>query len=338
MKSHSYLFSARELAGAVLPTLVAAGGILAAIKSADFAGWLPAKAVSAQNIFYHQARACLPNNPAAVLMVGDSTCMMGADAIQLSRYLPGNAAALNLGLIREYGFDVDGKQVADFAAANPGSPRAVVVLVYPGSLVLPKPADGMARWQELEQDAGVGIGNKGWNGLTQDPVGLAALRHRLLDNLVELPYRKNGAEGFVFPSEYEAHMTARRGSLFDSGVYRPADRLAHAHWKLLPQVAGECDVFRSEIPSGIRVIVGLTPTPEGEIPTDELPEIAELRNQWAGAIRADNVLTNLPLTLPVRYYGTTAHFNEEGQRYFTKLLGRELAPLLAPAKGSEPSR
>ena len=74
--------------------------------------------------------------------------------------------------------------------------------------------------------------------------------------------------------------------------------------------------------------MGLTPGMAGTSGPNEHSRREALLRQWNTWLDADVILTNLPATLPDVFFSPGAHLNQAGQMVYTRLLAKELAPLL----------
>jgi hypothetical protein len=325
MRSHEFCFGFRQLARMLVPSVLALGLLIVLLHLAAAMNLLPAPAISAdpdQTVLLHQSRASRTRDPAVVLLSGDSTCLVGVDARELSQRLPGEPPARNLSLIIGFGLNVYGKLIADFSAANPHQVRAVVLLVSAAKLRNPGPPGGaMDDWNTLITPR-------------RDWLGVSLVRRRLLGHLLDSPLQGGGAEFFGFSSQLDSYMTAHGGSVIDFGRYvlrEPASSASapQAECVLSPQIAEESSAFRGAVPAEAKLFIGLTPEPEGSVGPTGFKDRAQMLADWDRLIHADCVLTQLPATLPASWFSRTAHLNREGQRQFTAILGHELSPLLA---------
>jgi hypothetical protein len=240
--------------------------------------------------------------------------------------------SLNLSAIIGYGLNVYGSLVSDFTATNSGQVRAVVLLVCAPKLTSSDgPPDGaMSLWQKIDT----------W---PDDFFGINLLRRCLLAYIVDTPLQRAGAEFFGFSSELDAYQTAHDGSLINFGnftIHQPMDTSSAAPLALSQEIKAESRIFRGQVPVGTKLFIGLTPGPTSFVSAQEARERPELLREWNRFIRADVMLTNLPSTLPDWCFSESKHLNQIGQKRFTALLAKELAPLLsgtnAPASLSSP--
>lgn len=335
MQSHEFSFKLRGLARVVVPTLIVLISFVIVLNLVDLLGWLPRIAIASdpdRTMLIHQSRASHSRNPAGIVLVGDSTCLMGVDASGLSKYLPDHLPALNLSLIISIGLNVYGDVVSDFAKANPGQIRAVILLVTPLKLASPGGMKGEAeKWKAMDAPPRTvlleGFAN------SRDVIGIKILRQRIFGHLLDTPLHYGAAEFFGFSSEIDAYQTAHHGSLIDFGAFTAGRRKISApEWRLPTELESESRAFRSKIPAGAKLVIGLTPDPAGSASLEESRQRGELLRQWNGFIGADAILTNLPATWPNAFFSKSAHLNPQGQKRFTAIVGQELAFLLRKEK------
>jgi hypothetical protein len=287
-------------------------------------------------VLLHQSLACRKASEARVLIVGDSTCLVGVDALELSRLLPDHNPALSLALFIWLDLGVYGEEVADFVAAHPGQVSAVVLLVSPSKLSgMGQDPTAQKFWREVHHAEGADAAN-GAKPTRPDWLGGRILRRDVLSHVLETPLRGSGASLFGFASETEAYMSKHRGSLVSPGTAPPVrfgKDQTRVSWVLAPALEAESRVFRAEMPAGVNLYLGLTPVPGDPGSESARSGQAELLREWNRWIGADALLTNLPPTLPSVMFAGGGHLNEVGQKRLTAALGRELARLMT---GVEP--
>jgi hypothetical protein len=320
MKSHEFAFTVKELGRAILPLPAIVFGLVVLLRLCAAQGWLPEPAIASspdRTVLAHQYAAAKSRHPAEVILTGDSTCLMGVDARALGRALPGNPRALNLALTIGFGLDVYSGMVSNFAAANPGQVKQVVLLVSPARIDgRTTDASGVAAWRELTEE---------WKSVRNDPLASRALRERLFRRILRAPLSGRGAEYFGFSSEMDEYMSAHDGSLVEFGRFQPRhDGPPAATWKLSAALERESRAFRQALPEGTVVCVGLTPGPASTVAAGAAAERDALLLEWNQWLRADVLLTNLPVTLPDALFSPTAHLNDAGQRVFTAELAKAL--------------
>ena len=134
MKSHEYDIRSMELArllgGFLVPVIILA----VLMRLGAFSGILPAPwpALDVDHtILTHQARASQSPIGAAVLFIGDSSCLMDVSGGTLEEAFAGEHHTLNLGTFMYVGFSGYSAMLARYADANPARLRTVVVLVHP---------------------------------------------------------------------------------------------------------------------------------------------------------------------------------------------------------------
>jgi hypothetical protein len=342
MKSYECLFTRRDLFRAVLPTALVFAGLVALLEIANWRGWLPAPPAGLDpdwTTLTHQVRSSRGRYPAGIVLTGDSTCLVGVDALGLSRQLPGHPVVLSLAMIIGLNLEVYGQAVSDFAAANPGQVRVVVLLVAPVKVTQPGLPQSEAQGQSQINLASchARLDPEAWiNGR-----GARLLRQRILSYVLATPLHGSGAEFYGFSSEIDAYLTAHHGSGIDSGAplteiprsKRPGPALNQVP-RVSPYIEQDTRAFRALIPARTKLFIGLTPGPSSMVSSAEREQRADLLRQWNLWMHADGLLINLPPALPDWMFSRTAHLNARGQEKFTVLLGHELAAALQNEKAA----
>lgn len=325
MKSHEITFRPRDLARALLPTLLVVVCLALLLRVGNRLGWLPEPAVWVDpdlTVLRHQALASRSPDPATVVLVGDSTCLVGVGASRLTQELPGRQRVLNLSLVIGLGLDVYGDVVSDFAAANPGQVRAVVLLVTPTKFAGPVLSPGdLEVWQAIFRPG---------PNPAKSLLGARLLRRRILSYALDAPLRGHGAVYYGFSSEIDDYMSEHDGSLLDFGRFEAprGEAPPSFEYHVSPRMQARSRAFRATIPPGAKLIIGLTPWPASLVSTGAARRRAGLLREWNRFISADVLLTNLPPALPDAFFSPTSHLNRRGQRVFTELLGEQLAAVL----------
>jgi hypothetical protein len=336
MRSHEYQVQPRQWVRAIGPTVLVIAALAVLLKAAGHLALLPAPAVAWDpelTVLAHQSAACRDLEPAEILITGDSTCLAGVDARDLSRQLPAQPRVLSLALYIWLSMDVYAELVSDYARAHPQHTRAVVLLTTLSKLTDPSDAeDGAAIWRQVHPKPGQAAG-AGDVGLGSDWLGARSLRRHLLSHCLDTPLRGSGADFFGFSSEIEAYLSAHRGSLPTFGTAVPSRRPAGtarsaADYVLAAALEKQGRAFRASMPPGAKLFIGLTPSMADSPAPGERSRREALLRQWNTWIGADALLTNLPPTLPTVFFSSGGHLNQAGQRVFTRLLAREMTPLL----------
>lgn len=343
MISHEYQVTQRDWIRCFAPTIVVFALVVAMLHLSRVLGWLPLPPVSEDpdtTVLGHQALASRSCHRAEIVLLGDSTCLMGVDALQLSRGLPGSPRVFSLALFLWLDFNVYADALSDFVAANPGAVRAVILLVSPAKLAQPSPSNSnlLKEWRVMREGyrrTALDRDTHAW----RDWLGVRLARQRLASHLLNQPLRGSGAAFYGFSSEIDAYMTRHEGSGVDYGttLARPRSRpqtLLSVEWPLAPELESETRAFRSRIPPGVKLWIGLTPSPKQDSAADARRERDDLLRRWNSWLQADALLTNLPATLPDPFFSRTAHLNEAGQKRFTAAVRKEVSALLTQQSGS----
>jgi hypothetical protein len=332
MKGLECHFTVRDTLRCLLPTAIAFLCLVLLLRLSHRLGFLPVPPVALDpdtTVLAHQARASRSRDPARILLLGDSTCLVGVDALALSQQIPSHPRVLSLALFIWLDLNAYAEALSNFAAANPGQVRAVVLLVVPHKLAQAGSQPGpMNQWRQFLHDDARSDGESDCQPW-QSACGARLLRQRWLSRLMATPLGGDGASVLGFSSQIDAFMTEHRGSLIDLGPSfsrRRAPRLSEPH--LAPEFETESRAFRAKVPPGAKLFLGLTPGVTGFSAPASREDRDELLRQWNRWMQADGLLTNLPPTLPKVCFSTTAHLNPIGQKRFTAALARELALLV----------
>jgi hypothetical protein len=333
MKGHEYRFAIREACGALLPTLAVLICIAAGLKLMVITGLMPAVASvnnAGTTILAHQASAARSHYPGEVVLLGDSTCLVGVDAASLSRELPGQPPALNLSLFIWLALKDYGEVLADFASANPGQVRTVVLLLTPEKLGADIRPTEEELWHNVRREV-QGLSTPIVPSATlRDRLGFGGLRENLLSHVLATPLRGKGpgVAFYGFCSGVDAYMTAHDGSYLEFGSLARPRKIPQRKWAFVADLEVESRAFRSRVPPGAKFFAGLTPIAESYCSPDERVQRLDMLHRWNRWIQADALLTNLPPSLPDVLFAGQGHLNEAGQKRFTSALARQLSQLM----------
>ena len=326
MKSHLGEFTTKDLfriLGGPLTVL----GLFAALMHAGAALKLlpaPRPALDTERtILLHQAQASRRPHDAEILLMGDSSCLMDVAARPLGEQL--GRPVLNLGTFSFLDLRAYALLLRQYARANTGRLRAVVLLMHPEALRR--------------------VGSEGyylsaltnfWNGSDgcrlERPAGwiscvLAAdlFKGRILSRVLPVPLAGAYGRRYGFSRDLEDYLSREHGSAIDPEA-EPLQ--GNAEYRLSPTLEGASRAFRSALPSGARLCVGISPAPE-HFAGPRYPQLhGELLRQWAEWLQADVVLTELPPTLPDDWFVRATHLKESSVPLYTEKVARALAPHL----------
>ena len=327
MKSHACEFTLRDL-------LQFAGWPLVPLALFAFAMHLSARfhllpdprpALDTERaILIHQAEASRTSHDAEILLLGDSSCLMNVSARRLGEQL--GRPALNLGTFSFLDLEAHTLLLREYAKANPGRLRAVVLMMHPESL------------RRLGSEPYyLGALTSYWAGLDHGPtattagqisyfLGVEIFKGRVLGRL--LPSPLNGAYGqrYGFTRDLENFLAREHGSAVDPDQLNSFT--GSAEYRLAPTLERASKNFRAAVPPGVKLLVGITPAPE-RFAGPRYPQLhAELLRQWNQWLQADATLTNLPPALPDDSFVRTTHLKESVIPSYTTQLAFALRPHL----------
>jgi len=345
VKSHQYQVRPKDWSRAVLPTAAVVAALLGLIKAGNCLDFLPRPNPTSEPttvVLAHQSRAARSYSPAEVVLVGDSTCMADVDPITLSKYLPREPEVINLGLLIWFGFDAYAEVLSDFVVANPGQVRVAVLLVTPQKLSMaPSEAGNQRWWRQIRLADGDSLASlPPRENPAADRDFRSLLRQNILSHVLATPLRApgSGAARFGFSCEIDRYMSAHHGNVLHFGNVQRPRRVQSPNLRLEPSLESECRIFRSKIPPGVKLFVGLSPIAQCYSSPLDRSQRGEMLSKWSSWLKADAILTNLPPSLPDVFFADKTHLNEAGQKRFTMLLGSQLAALVSdlPEMNSPP--
>jgi hypothetical protein len=328
MKSHEYSFGPRDL-GYLLASLIVPLIVLAVLlRLGALSGVLPPPwpALDLEHtVLTHQAVASQTQGKSDILLIGDSSCLMNVSASQLEELYGGAHQPVNLGTFMYLGLDGYAAMLSRYAAVNPGRLRTVVVLVHPEMLrgVAPIP-------QYLQFVSTVYSGDDYGEadsilGQLRGLFGLDIFQSRLLSRM-PLPLPKEYGRFYGFNLDLYNFMERHHGSAVDPHQYRPSPGQGNAEYRLAAALETGCKALRAAVPPEAKLIVGLSPIPESFAPTNYPTRWEQLLRRWGQWTGADQVLTDLPATLPDSCFASTTHLNEQGAARYTRSLAERLEP------------
>jgi hypothetical protein len=326
MKSHICEFTPNDLLGLVgLPLLPLALFAIVMHLGVQF-HLLPAPRPTLdteRTILIHQAEASHSPQDAEVILLGDSSCLMNLSARQLTEQL--GHPTLNLGTFSFLDLNAHALFLREYARANPGRIRAVVLLMHPESLrrpssepyylsVLTNFFSGHDRCQ-----------SETIPGQASCLLGVEIFQGRILARALPVPLPGAYGRRYGFTHNLESFLSRERGSAIDPDA-RPFE--GSAEYRLAPTLERASRNFRAAAPPGVKLFVGITPTPQ-RFAGPGYPELqTDLLRQWSQWLQADAPLTNLPPALPDDSFVRTTHLKESFIPRYTEQLAGALKPHL----------
>lgn len=322
MKSHACEFAPKDLLRlAGLPLLPLALFAIAMQLGARF-HLLPAPHPTLdteRTILIHQAEASRTSPDAEILLLGDSSCLMNISARQLTEQL--GHPALNLGTFSFLDPSAHALLLREHAQANPGRLRVVVLLMHPESLrrlgseayYLGALTNFLSGLDHCQTETAAGQGTC--------LLGVEIFQGRILSRVLPIPLPGAYGRRYGFTRDLENFLARERGSAIDPD---PKPFEGNAEYRLAPTLERASKNFRAAVPSGVKLLVGITPAPE-RFAGPRYPQLhADLLRQWSQWLQADAALTNLPPALPDDSFVRTTHLKESVVPRYTEQLAAAL--------------
>jgi hypothetical protein len=279
-------------------------------------------------ILLHQAAASQTSQGADVILLGDSSCLMNVATARLNVLLPPPHRALNLGTLSYLDLPAYASMPRRYAGANPDRLRAVVLLMHPESLRRMAPIDYYVNVLECYYNR---VDMREAGGLFMSLMrltGLEIFRSRVLSRVLPRPLPRTYSEAYGFTTDLERFLTRHHGSAVDPGQFIPAPGQGNAEYRLAPKLEAASRAFRLAMPRGAKLLVGITPIPQGFAASDFPAVHQRMLADWGSWLEADSMLTNLPAVMRDGLFASTTHLNEFGAALYSELIARELAKYL----------
>ena len=329
MKSHQYELSRGDLARLAtriaIPMLVFAVLMRLGALSGLWPSPWPALDLD-RTILLHQANASRNPNNSDLVLTGDSSCLMDLSAVKLRQHLGDRHRPLNLGTFMYLGLGGYASMLTRYNDVNPGRVHAVVLLVHPEML---RGIEPVASYLVLLSDLYAGTDPAEPSTVHGQLCGLLGLNVFQSRFLARCPLPLPGQFGrfYGFNLDLYDYMERARGSAVDPHQYVPASGEGDAEYRLSPALESACLAFRASVPSGARLLVGLTPIPQSFAAPNYPGKARQLLLQFGQWLQAD-CLTNLPPVLPDPLFASTTHLNRQGSDTYTELLAQCIEPHL----------
>jgi len=325
VKSHTCEFTIKALAPLVAwpCVVVVAFGVLMHVGASLRLLPTPRPTLDTERtVLLHQADAARTTHNAEIVLLGDSSCLMNVSARQLNTEL--GRRALNLGTFSFLDVNAHASMLREYAQANPGKLRTVVLLMHAESLrrlsAEPYYVEALENfWADQDQSTTGTIA-----GQVNRALGVDIFKGRLLSRALPLPLGGAYGRRYGFTRDLESALTAESGSVIDPD---PQPLTGTAEYRLAPTLEKTSRNLRTAVPPGVTLLVGITPAPERFAGARYPAQQAAMLQQWAGWLGAI-ALTNLPAALPDSSFVRTTHLTESVIPAYTTALAKALEPHL----------
>ncbi len=252
---------------------------------------------------------------ADVLIIGDSSCLMGADAKQLSHLLGKRVTSLcSMADVGAAGF----AELYRRYTARHGAPTTVIVGANPAVLHY-----GGAHLQTLGYEAWV-LHPHGFHSLGR-------LRRTAYNKVLHpvFPPALPGTYGkdYGFPDLLLKELNSHQGSLREPNQYTPPKAPQHHEFVLSDDVAQRVTVFGEALRAAPpqRLLVWITPVPEALAPGGHNASRDAVAQAYLGHLNTPQAKL-LPMApyLPDDLFANPSHLNARGQDHATRLLADAL--------------
>ena len=321
MRSHSYQFSARDLLGQFAAPILLCVVFAVAIHVGAITGMLPAPKPILdvdRTILLHQVEVSRNPSSAEVVLIGDSSCLMDVNARQLEQLV--GKPVLNLATLSYVTLDDHARLLRNYFSTN-SSVKTVVLLMHPESLRL---ASRNSYFSEV-----LNAYLSGRDHFANEPkvlqfAGASIFRSRILTHGLPVPLPGAYGRHYGFNQNLWNYLTAHNGSALDPHTYATTAPSGNPEYRLAPQLEPASARFRSALPAGVRLIVGITPSPADYVLRNHAANTRVMLDTWSQWLEAETVLNTVPTILPREHFATPTHLNVAGVSKYTESLANAL--------------
>jgi hypothetical protein len=324
--SHRYEFRPSEpialLGGALLPVVAFALVMHAGVRWS----WWPRPRPTPdteRTVLIHQAEASRHSDHTALVLVGDSSCLMDVSARRLGERL--GRPALNLATFSFLDLNAHALLLDEFGRHHSPPPQAVILLMHPEAL---RRLDSDPFYLSVLTNFYAGNDPHPPNQRLAELLGTEICRGRLLARALPTPLAGAFGRRYGFSRDLDAFMTAERGSLFDP---EPQAFSGAPEFRLAPTLEKASRAFRSVVRPGVRLFVGITPVPAGFAGPGHPGHRDELLRTWGQWLRADALLDALPAVQPDEDFVRSTHLGQAAALAYTDQLADLVRKQLPPA-------
>jgi hypothetical protein len=290
--SHHFDFSISDLVRRLLPPVLGVALLAAILHVVSNTRILPDPVPADLDRTLLAAKVELASDtaPASVLLLGDSSCMMDVDAPELARQL--GRPVLNLGTLSYLDLTAHTALLRHALARLPSPPIDVVLLLHPGSFLRGSSMPALDQFLR----ASLARDGTGLRSAPRHPAeGLLAgvvIREQIVQPWIPSLLRGDFAAAYGTTWQVRRVMQRQHGSLLDPTRFDAAAFQGRYEFHLHPRLEPASREFRSAIPPGVRLWVGLTPLPESLALSDHAARIETVLGTWAAWLRPDRMLNS----------------------------------------------
>ena len=322
MKSHDYEFTRNDLTRLIGLPLLFVCSIAVALQCAKILHFLPRPLPILdvdRTILLHQAQAAINGSSAEIVLIGDSSCLMDAQADPLQTQL--GKPVLNLGTLSYLDLDSYSGLLRQYASTHKQL-KTVVLLMHLEALRIPQAnnyyTDTVARFYNSQDFCDPRSSRIICN------LGANLIHGRIFPRL--LPVALPGIYGKAYGFNWNLwdHLSRYNGSAFDPRTFDATSSRGNPEYRLALSLDKKSQLFRKALPVGTRLVVGITPSPRSFVLEGHDQRCHAMLLQWKKWLNADAALESLPCSLDDALFASTTHLNQRGATEFTTQLAAAL--------------
>lgn len=319
MKSHQYDHSVADF---LIPTLAPWLGVaLLAILVWLAAPLLPAPQAHLdldRTVISHQILSSKSSQAADLILIGDSSCLMNIDALQLEEET--GLKTHNFGMLSFLDMPTFGLSAKNHAEKSSSPAKKVLVIVHPEFLRRSSPSRAhieYARSVQLDKDYFYSV-IAPWKSVDYLS-GAWIVRNRFigrLPNPLSGPFR----EYFGFTSCMTAYMDEHHGSAVDPGKLTEEDLKGNVEYRISDYQRMGAERFQEMCGEEVEIWIGISPIPQSLVESSYSEKLSALLDEWSALLGADHVLP-LPSAFADENFANKTHLTPDAMSDYTEKLG-----------------
>lgn len=271
-----------------------------------------------RTILFQKIEMADRGEPADLILLGDSSCLMDVDA----RALPG-LRAQNFGTLSHLSLASHARLLDRYLAHARDEPPRTLVLLHPDALRREESVPAVESAYAAMLHDRVCPEGFGLRARVEDVLGITIFRQALQARILPVPLTLGQGQRYGFTSVLRDELFRNNGSLTATGQYVWAAGQGRAVYRVAKAIQRESAQFTTKVP----LAIAITPIPASFTPVDYPEEAQRLLREWAASFPRPVDTLALPATLPDELFADRLHLNAEGQRVFTKELAKSLCNL-----------
>ncbi len=271
-----------------------------------------------RTVISNQIQSSKSLQAADLILIGDSSCLMNVDALQLEKET--GLKTRNFGMLSFLDMPTFGLTAKNHAESSSSPARKALVIVHPEFLRRASPSRAhieYARSVQLDEDYFYSV-KAPWKSVDYLS-GAWIVRNRFigrLPNPLSGPFR----EYFGFTTSMTAYMDEHHGSAVDPGKLTAEDLKGNVEYRISDYQRMGAERFREMCGDDVEIWIGISPIPQSLVESSYSEKLSALQDEWSALLGADHVLP-LPAALADENFANKTHLTPAAVSGYTEKLG-----------------